>query len=74
MSGLRALFFSHHLILPCNYKCACLVVSYVRLFVTPGTVLCQAPLYMGFSKKTEKGGIFQKEGMAYTTVQTGKRT
>jgi hypothetical protein len=28
---------------------------------------------MGFSKKTENGGIFQKDGMAYTMVQMGKR-
>ena len=34
----------------CVYVCAH-VLSPVRLFVTPGTVACQAPRSMGFSKQ-----------------------
>ena len=31
--------------------------SHVRLFATPGTVACQAPLSMGFSRQEYWGGL-----------------
>ena len=34
----------------CVCVCVC-VLSCIQLFVAPGTVACQAPLYMEFSKQ-----------------------
>ena len=37
--------------------CVCMKsLSHVRLFVTPWTVACQAPLFMGFSSKNTRVG------------------
>ena len=37
----------------CTVQCACMLscFSHVRLFATPWTVACQAPLSMGFSRQ-----------------------
>jgi len=42
-----------------NQLCACMLsyFSRVRLFVTPWTVVCQAPLSMGFSKQENWNGL-----------------
>ena len=39
-----------------NYKYACML-SRVRLFATPWTVACQAPLSMGFSRQEYWSGL-----------------
>ena len=39
-------------LLTATFVCCCVcVLSHVRLFVTPWTVACQAPLFMGFLRK-----------------------
>ena len=45
--------------LACCSPCACVLSSFsrVRLFVTPWTVGCQAPLSMGFSRQEYWGGL-----------------
>ena len=35
----------------------CLVATHVQLFVTPWTVVCQAPLSMGFSRQEYRSGF-----------------
>ena len=49
-------FYDHQ-----NYVSLCVhvsaVLSHVRLFVTPWTVACQAPLSMGFSRKEYWSGL-----------------
>ena len=40
----------------CVRVCVC-VLSYAQLFVTPGTVDCQAPLSMGFTKHENWSGV-----------------
>ena len=32
-------------------------LSCIPLFVTPSTVVCQAPLFMGFSRQEQKSGL-----------------
>ena len=42
------------------YMCVCVCVcalSCVQLFVTPWTVTCQTPLFMGFSKQDYWSGL-----------------
>ena len=38
-------------------NCAVCVLSHVRLFVTPWTVVCQVPLSMGFSRQDYWSGL-----------------
>ena len=38
-------------------KCLCLVARHIRLFATPWTVACQAPLSMGFSRQEYWSGL-----------------
>ena len=40
---------------PTEHKCQ--LLSHVRLFVTPGTVARQAPLFMGFSRQASWSGL-----------------
>ena len=35
----------------------CVLLSHVTLFVTPWTVACQAPLFMGFSRQEYRSGL-----------------
>ena len=59
------------------YLCLCVCVkslSRVRLFVTPSTVACQAPLSMGFSRQEYWsglvfGGCANTYGVSYKTLK-----
>ena len=51
----------------CMFVCVC-VLSHVRLFVTPRTVNCQAPLPMGFSRQEGWSGYIYS--VAYTRLYT----
>ena len=48
----RGAFQSHH-----NVLCVCYSLSCARLFVTPWTVACQAPLSMEFSRREYWSGL-----------------
>ena len=41
----------------CVCVCVCQLLSHVQLFVTPGTVVCQAPLSMEFSGQEYYSGL-----------------
>ena len=41
----------------CVYVCVCCCFSPIRLFVTPWTVVCQAPLSLEFSRKEYWSGL-----------------
>ena len=42
-----------------SYTCVCVLscFSHVRLFATPWTAACQAPLFMGFSRQEHWSGL-----------------
>ena len=43
-------------------------LSHVRLFVTPGTAACQAPLSMGFPSQEYWNGLPFPSPIIYTTI------
>ena len=43
---------------------ACCHFSHVRVFVTPWTIACQAPLSMGFCRQEYWGVVFRIEGLS----------
>ena len=49
-------FSVYYIVLYCIVLCVC-VLSHVRLFVTPWTVACQAPLSLGFSRQKYWSGF-----------------
>jgi len=46
----KGLIHSYPQIQP-NWSCCCLAASHAQLFAIPGTVACQAPLFMGFPRQ-----------------------
>ena len=61
-SGLKLICYSREII---TFQGACVCVlswSYVRLFVTPWTIACQAPLSMGFPRQD----ILERVAISYS--------
>ena len=56
-----------------TFKWKCLSLSRVRLFVTPWTVACQAPLSMGFSRQEYWNGLpFPSPGTTVTSCKISR--
>ena len=51
------LFYLHLIIIVTSYMYKVKLLSHVRLFATPWTVACQAPLSMGFSQQECWSGL-----------------